>query len=399
MHPLRLATAALAWAALAPAAAGQALDLETSRHVPRTDLEIALTQRFSDFSVAVVGGELITRNDILSLLSDDRSLENDPTEGRDDLTPEERLELRSGAALEQVIDRQLKTRGGRNQGYSPEQLAAQKAAYFEGKVAELGGEVKAAAKFAGWGFTPESYQDYMGELLLANLWEGSTTGRLPGPAGRRIVDNFVRPGQMYARYGALATSRNPEHRELVGSSPARVTLSKLVLPVPSVAETRETRANAETFRENVIKGVVEFDQLINRFAAPRYRGDKSRETLDTAGLAPALARLHPGSPADVEAFTANLQVGDLSAVMPIQNGANVDGYVIYRVEEVVAERAAEPFVDLSLQERLLESMREEASEERIRRGLAFLARTTHVEPEEFKSMLVQRGARRLDQGR
>ena len=80
-------------------------------------------------------------------------------------------------------------------------------------------------------------------------------------------------------------------------------------------------------------------------------------------------------------------------------GGGLPVFVVYRLEERLAARAATPFLDLQLQRKLREAMEGEEAELRTARGLGELVRSTYVQPAEIREALLSGGRRPPSGGR
>ncbi|MEO1698213.1 MAG: hypothetical protein AAFU73_13020 [Planctomycetota bacterium] len=361
--------------------------------VPRTDVERQLYFSFTDNYVAVIGNELITQSEVLALSRTLRE-DEDPTVGRDNLSPEKALELRFSAALEKVVEQRLKASGGRNLGFEPEFVDQARRRAVESQIQRMGGAARAGAALEQSGFDARSFEEMIGERLFSQVWEDARTGRGLGPGGRRVVDPYVRPGRLYAFYRDSARSNNREARALLGEREEQIVLQRLLIAVPSPGEEAKTVQNAEALRTAVLNDVVEFDQAIAEYAAPQARGKESEfPALPRQALETQLARLH-GAPEALAAFFEGAHAGDLSPVFEGRSPQGLLDYVVvYRVARVQGATTRLPFVDPGLQQRMTEKLAEKASELQVERGLAGLARSTFVLPFDLRRELLDRGRR------
>ncbi|MEM6674966.1 MAG: hypothetical protein AAF726_19105 [Planctomycetota bacterium] len=368
---------------------------ERARFVPRTPLERALAERFGEHAIAVVGDDLITRDEVLRFIAASPDFE-DPAEGLPDLPPERVMELRVNAGLRQMIEQKLKVEGGRNQGYEPEMLAQIQKNFFEQKIAEFGGESQANRLLAEQQMTPNDFREMLGKRLLSQFWQDAVTGRSVGPTGRRFVDPYVRPGTLYSRYRTYVKSRDLRLGEIVGKSPERVVLGRLVLAAkggdPGAVE--KAKGLADAIRTNIESGVLTFDDAILQYAATNFRGPMSRIEFPARTLEAELTKLHPTF--DAGSFLGTSSNGTLSPVLRVDLPDSDPVFVLYRFEERLAPKAADSFLDLELQQRLKRSIEEEESDVRIARGLGELVRRTYVAPDSIRDALLQGGRRGPD---
>ena len=361
---------------------------------PTTPLERRLFDQFGDFHVAVVGEEIITRFDVFSWLGSRQF--DDPTADQPDLPPQQRQAMQTTAALTQLIEQRLKIQGGRSQGYEEELVESQLEGTFRRQIERLGGAQNAAARFKGMGITPQEYKELLGEGLMANLWERSITGDMPGSTGRVYVDSFIRPGRQWARYREYVESGRDEDNAIVGKArTGKITLQRLVLLVSPGGKTAdEIKAEAATLRERIAGGVLTFEEAVNTFVPPELQGDESIvRDFPTKSLSEAFQRDFTTQSEEAKAFVEEAAPGSISTVLEFNAAGPPQAYMLLKVVDRTLATEALPFTNLELQTRLREEMRKEASEVRISRGLAELVRTTHLAPERLRSDFLANGRR------
>ena len=362
-------------------------------YAPKTQREKELFFRYTDNFVAVIGDDLITQSEVLSLTRNLRP-EDDPTTGREDLSQERALQLRFNTALERTVERRLKASGGRNLGFDPDFVARVLQNQVQRQIEGLGGAAEAGEGLRQGGYDVRSYEEALSDRLFVQVWEDAHTGHGAGPSGRAIVDNYVRPGRMFAFYRDSSRSTRREARELVGQRDEQVVLRQLILVAPSAADADLTLRQADALRTGIEGGVIEFEQAVSEYAPPTARGaDSLTMPLPMDGAIASLAKLH-GAADEVEGFFKGAGPGDISPVFEVRQPSGVLDYAaIYRIERIVPATARLPFLDPGLQGTLNETIREKSAELEIERGLAGLARSTFVFPGELRGDLIQRGRR------
>ena len=365
-----------------------------SRWVPTTDLEKQLYDQFSDFHVAVVGEEIITRFDVFGWLGSPQF--EDPTVDQPDLSPQERRAYQTTAALTQLIEQRLKIQGGRSQGYEEELIASELNGTFRRQIERLGGAQNAAARFKRMGITPQEYKDLLGEGLMASLWERSITGQMPGATGRISVDSFIRPGKQWARYREYVESGRDEDNAIVGKARnGKLSIQRIVLLVnPGGKPAADVKAEVETLRSRIVDGVLTFEEAIQNFAPPDMQGDQSivRDAL-TKPLSQLFQEQYTTQIDAVKAFVEEAPAGEISPVLEYNVAGPPQAYVLLKVVGRTQATEALPFTDLGVQTRIRELMTKEASEVRVSRGLAELVQTTHLAPERLRTDFLANGRR------
>ncbi|MEM9382558.1 MAG: hypothetical protein AAGB93_21575 [Planctomycetota bacterium] len=355
--------------------------------VPRTQREQELLVRHGDHHIAVVGSELITRDEIFSVLQTRQF--DDPTVNMPDLSDEDRHRIRFSAALEQNIEARLKVQGGRNQGYEPDLVRAIRDNFFNRKIQEWGGPTQANERIARMGMTPDQFRSVVEQRLLAQFWEDSVTGRSVGATGRRFVDPYVRPGKLWSRYRTLLQARDPKIAEIIGKAPPQTVLERLLIDASQNVSVDEAKRLAEALRENIVDEVVTFEQAWNEYG--NYREQNRFLSGATDDVVGTFERIHPE--VDLEPFVRSGKIGELSPVVRIDLPDGPTVFVIYRLSERIAAKEALPFLDQGLQDRLTESIKEGDARVRVARGLGELVQTTFVAPEDIRKALLDRGRR------
>ncbi|MEM1450798.1 MAG: hypothetical protein AAF957_25320 [Planctomycetota bacterium] len=353
--------------------------------VPRTQREQALLFRHGDHHIAVVGSELITRDEILSVLQTGQY--DDPTANMPNLSAEDRQRIQFSAALEQNIEARLKVQGGRNQGYEPDLLRAIRDNFFNGKIKEWGGPTQANERIARMGMTPDQFRSVVEQRLLAQFWEDSVTGRSVGATGRRFVDPYVRPGKLWSRYRTYLQARNPQIAEIIGKTPAQTVLEGLFIDSSQNVSVDEAERLANALRENIINEVVTFEQAWNEYG--NFRGEDRFLRGATDALVDTFERVYPE--VDMARFLRSAKIGELSPVLRADLPDAPTVFIIYRLSERIAATDALPFLDIGLQQKLTDSIKEDEAKVRIDRGLSELVKTTFVAPDDIRKALLDRG--------
>ncbi|WP_145195832.1 hypothetical protein [Planctomycetes bacterium Poly30] len=367
---------------------------QEGRWKPSTELEMRLLDQYGNFHVAVVGEEIITRIDVFSWLGSPRF--EDPTVDQPDLDPAKRQALKISAALTQLIEQRLKIQGGRSQGYEEELIEAERERFFRAKLEELGGAQAAAANFERFGITPNDYKNLLGEGLMANLWENSIKGDLPGATGRIFVDSYIRPGQQWARYREYVEARDEKLNAVVGKTrQGKVSVQRIVLMVtPGGRPPEAVKGEIETLRERIQDGILTFDEAIRTFVSPELQGDESLvRDVPTTRLAELFQRDFTTQTEEVTTFVQEADAGELSPILEFNPAGTPQAYVLLKIVDRTRATEALPFKDLELQTKLRKAIAEESSEVRVARGLADLVRTTHLAPEQLRKDFLSAGRR------
>lgn len=382
-----------------PAAGTEAQAVPELAYTPKNQREFELQQVLGDFHVAVVGEEIITRSEVIAYIKQSR-LKEDPTLDRTDLDPNDALEMQFFAAMGEIIDARLKTNGGRNLGYEPELIAGATQRQLDRIIQSWGGEQEATERLKGMGWSPDRLVEYLEETMLSQYWEDAVTGNGFGASGRLIVDNYVRPGEMYARYRDYATSGQPDLMKIVGKTRGSVSVQQLLIQVSAPGKEGEALREIEAYRANIENGILDFDKVVTERAAVGYRGERSYTRNQPPDVVnKMLLQIHEGSEKELTALMKSPKAGDLSPVFTIGQGNQVQAYCIYRILDWAGPTELSPFVSLKLQAELGKTMREEHAKMRVDQALARQTRSTHVSPEPIRRALLDRGRRAPKQDR
>lgn len=347
---------------------------------------------YGDRTVAVVGDGIITERDVVAYLRDGR-LEEDPAELFPNAPEAEIGAMRFEAALAEIIDDRLMTVGGETLGFEPELIGRAVDNQVRSFIEREGGEQRAAARFQRMGINREQLRSIYEQRMLGSSWEATVTGRGPGATGRFVVDSYVRPGKRFSRYREFETSQNPEAMAKVGKSPGLITIRQLpVEPRGGAAGLDEAERTLTALRSQILDGTFSFEEVLFNVARADFRGEAGYvRDLTPAQLERLFRQVHPDQGDEIAAFLEGAQAGALSPVLPIRQNGRLVAFTIYRVESYADPRPALPFSSRELQEQLVEAIEEEREDVYVYRGLAKLARSTHVSPDRVREWLLQRG--------
>lgn len=393
-----LAVGPVSYAANGGAGSAGAAAAQEPAPQPQKDSPSRLEFALGDGVIAVVGRELIRRDDVFAALSSGVYEKRIPGLKAAAQSLDEAVRQRAAerVLIEFVFDH-LKTAGGRNQGYAPEMVAAilkRQTASFQRNV---GGVVAASQLLRDNGLDPEALRARNEALLLRRTWEDSVAGRAAGPTGRASIDRFVPPSVLYLEYQRRLGSHLAEDRASLGEHPQRYVLQQVILGIANYNGMERAREIAEELRGAVEAGELTMEDAARQFTLPRDRQNQWQiDPLSEVELA-AYSNANYESE-ELATWALAAAPGDLSAPF-IYYGAPEGGVrkpralVVYRLAEVLAPTSAEPFTSPELQRRLLEALQDEWDRARIDRGLLELLDATYVWQPALKEELL-RSARR-----
>ncbi|MEZ6016149.1 MAG: hypothetical protein R3F49_13600 [Planctomycetota bacterium] len=362
------------------------------------DQEAAMEAILGDGIVAVVGRELIRRDDVLASLASAEFRSALP--GVDALLRTGQPEDQDRAAdlvLIELIRRHLMTEGGRNQGYSPEMIAVIVKRRMNDLQESLGGAVGTSQALRGSGYDPQSFNERTESMLLRQTWESAITGRAAGPTGRANVDRFVPPGLLALEYQGRLNSRRIEDQASVGRSPQRYVLRQVILGLREYEGTDRANEIAAAIQRETRAGTITFDEAAQQFTLPRSM--LSRTNIDplTQQQVTLYSREQYGDLSLAE-WVLDAKPGDVSGPflfrLPDDRGVvRPAAIVVYQLSEVMAPTGGTPFVDPELQAKLRERIQEVWDEGRTERGLYEQLRATYVWPPRLKEQILRRAKR------
>lgn len=366
---------------------------------PSLDSTGALQFALGDGVVAVVGRELIRRDDVLSASQNRTFLARVPglTDDVQSRDPNVRNRGYTTVLFELVVD-QLKTVGGRNQGYAPELIQAILDRRVEDLQRRFGGAVGASDALRGGGFDPQSYARYNESNLLRRTWEDSTVGRAPGPDGRLTRDRFVPPGIMQLEYETRLRSARSEERATLGERPQRWVLQQVVLGIGAYKGPEAAREVADVIQSEVGAGKITMESAARQFTRPAERADQWQIEPLTEEQLQAYSRANYGDGA-LAAWAVGAADGAVSEPFvfsaPDANGKLLArALVVYRVAEIMPATGRLDFEDAGLQQQLRAEVQKAWDRTRTDRGLLDLLEATYVWQPELREALLKRAGRR-----
>jgi len=355
--------------------------------------------------VAVVGRQLIRRNDVLAAFESgayEREIVGLAEKRRSTDANARRQGLEQ--VLVEILRDHLKAEGGRNQGYAPEMIEAILAQRMSDLQRNVGGAVAAAEMLRKGGYDPESYNTRNEALLLRQTWQRSVTGLAPGPTGRASVDRYVAPGLLELEYRNRLESRSAEDRASVGQQPKRYVLEQVILGLHEYRQLDRTRDTLEFAKEvgerikaEVLAGTLTMESAARQFTQPQNRiAEWQVDPLSEAQIQ-ALARARYEGTAMAE-WVLGASPGDVSEPFllkyPDDKGVlKPAALVVFRLAEVLPATDPTPLGDTSVQERLRTEIQGGWDDARTERALFDLLEATYVLPLDLRANLL-RGARR-----
>jgi len=347
--------------------------------------------------VAVVGRELIRRNDVVAAFESedyDKQIEGLAVARRStDPKVRERGHL---LVLVEMLRDHLKAEGGRNQGYAQEMIDAILAQRMTELQRKVGGAVAASETLRQYGFDPASYNTRNEALLLRQTWQRSVTGLAPGPTGRASVDRFVAPGLMQLEYRNRLESPDAEVRSTLGEEPQRYVLEQVILGLIDYRGPEPARAVAEGIQAEVRAGKLTMEAAARQFTLPQNRITEWQIDPLSEAQVQALSRgRYDGT--QLAEWVLSASPGDVSEpfmLKLVDNGVlKPAALVVFRLAEVLASRGAAPFGETAVQARLGTEIQKAWDDARTERTLVDLLEATYVLPLDLRSNLL-RGARR-----
>jgi hypothetical protein len=302
--------------------------------------------------VLIVNDECLTDADVLREIWQRREL----------IEPEEQER-----AINEIIGGQvnglLKSQGGRDLGFDPAFVQRYVREDLERQEERAGSAGLLGDQLSRWGLDSGEFHESREAGIHAHLWEGSVTGRLPGPGGRQHVDRYVRPGRLHFEH-----ARNQDL-----GLPVTVVLQELVVDAQRVGDLRDAERQAVDLRERILLGEDFGEVAVEAEAAPE----------DTRGMLPPLPQERLLSVEGVAPFLESAAPGDLSEVMPVRDPQSgvLRGY---RLLKLISRDRPEPpsFLDGDFQRHLTERIQEERDLAREDEALAKLRDAAYVWPPE-----------------
>ena len=307
----------------------------------------------------IVNEELVTQRDILR-----GAVRRAREQGRTSLTARQQEQM----ASEELNDRaksMLEIQGGKDLGFDVEQVDRMVNRYMDMQTERAGGVTRLAEGLKREDKDSFARREDILAYVNTKLWTESVTGESPGPGGRVMRDNYVRPGRALFEY-RKALKLQPKTRAV------ETTQLILTLGEPPFAPGAEERLQRrlEELRTRIENG-EDMGELADQFGATK-KGQRGRAPFLTIST---VRKTNP----EIGAYLETAKVGELSPVLPYRQEGRVFGYAVLRVEEFKLDKV-ENFDEPQGQLRCLAGLKVGLEENRINSGLNDLMAAAFVWP-------------------
>lgn len=269
--------------------------------------------------------------------------------------------------LGENVKKRLRVQAGANLGVDEKLIDARVAESLEQMKRRENGSVGLSKFLASRDVAGPDVRRILRDDIYEQIYRDGVTGDAPGPLGRVIADQYVRPGSLLLLY-QQAIDRPAEMDALEGAV-GRVRFQQIVFDVEAAGGPEAARGLAQALLGRIAAGE-------DVAALAREHGGGSGDGVTDVEEA-RLRDLFP----DIAAFTDSAEPGQVSE--PIETSSR--GKTTLRIVRFVDRQAARvpDFSEAKVQETLRERAKQRLEQYRLESGYGALLRSSYVWPPEL----------------
>ncbi len=385
--PVRLLICSLAFLGLGSSLPAQSLPESPSlpQALTQHDLQV-LSQRFLDSVVVVAGDQIITRTDLFRHMQGttwrERFLEAEKA-------PKEQARLENEATAD-LVKAFLEVRAGQDRGFDPEIVEVLVEGRFDESQKQYGGYQAFYRELKRGNSSPERYRESIRRTLYRGAWRGAITGRQKGVTGRRELNRYVRPGELWGTYRSFLKSPRLAEIELTGFREAQFEILELALGFRALGGRKAALERAQSLRADIAKGVVTFEELIAYWAKSDEQAREKSKAVFSLSRAAAISQSAFGGSGLLD-FLTDSEVGQMSP--PLESKEAVHLFLLTRIEPEVPSK---PFADLEVQAAIRKHLTEKQSKIRLGRAHMRLIQESQLHPQELAEYMIYLAQESMD---
>jgi hypothetical protein len=349
-----------------------------------TDQEIrSLNERFSDWVVVVAGDQIITRTDLAQHLGGgewrqryQEALQLPVEQAQQEVT---RIE---NEATSDLVENFLEVRAGQDRGFDPEVVERLVERRFKREQEASGGYQAFYRRLKAGNSSPEDFKDSFRRTLYRYSWQGAITGKQIGTTGRKELNRYVRPGEIWGTYRSYLKSPRLNEIELTGFREAQYEILELALGFQALGGRDAAMERATALRNDLASGVVTFEELIAHWAKTDERAREKSTATFSLGRATQISQSEFGGSVLVDFLTSG-NVGEISQPMEATGAVH-----IFQLTRVEPEQPSKPFATLEVQEAIREHMEDKQTRVLLGRAHIELIRESQLDPPELARFMV-----------
>lgn len=390
--PVRLLIGSLVFLGLGSSLHAQSLPQGPSLPQVLTERDLQyLNQQFLDSVVVIAGDQVITRTDLVHHWRSAkwRKRFEEAEKAPKELIRQELARVETEAKAD-LVEAFLEVRAGQDRGFDPELVEVLVERRFDESQKRVGGYQAFYRELKREQSSPERFRESIRRSLYRGAWRGAITGRQLGVTGRKELNRYVRPGEIWGTYRSFLKSPRLDEIELTGFREAKFEILELALGFRALGGREAALERAQTLRADISKGVVTFEELIAYWAkSDKQAHEKSKATFPLSRAAAISKSVFGGT--SLLDFLTDSEVGQMS--QPLESKEAVHLFLLTRIDPEVASK---PFADLEVQAAIRKHLTEKQSKIRLGRGHMRLIQESQLQPQELAKYMLYLAQETMD---
>ena len=353
---------------------------------------LRLNQQFLDSVVVVAGDQIITRTDLVQYLGGKtwQKRYRDATK----LPPAEKdraqTKLENDATAE-LVKLFLEVRAGQDRGFDPEVVASLVDRRFARQQELVGGYQALHRQLKAGGSSAEQFKESFRRSLYRHAWQGAITGKQIGTTGRKELNRYVRPGEIWGTYRTFLKSPRLHEVEMTGFREAQYEILELALGFKALGGREAALERANALQEQMTTGVVTFEELITYWSKTDEKLREKSTATFSLGQAARVSQSEFGGDALVQ-FLTQSEIGEIS--QPLESQVGVHLFLLTKVEPEVPSK---PFADLEVQAAIRKHLADKQDRIRLGRAHVRLIKESQLHPVELAQYMLFQTQESMDQ--
>ncbi|MCP5022543.1 MAG: hypothetical protein GY930_12320 [bacterium] len=382
--PVRLLISSLVFLCLGSSLIAQSLPENPSLPPALTELDLEhLAERFLDRVVVIAGDQVITHTDVYRHLQSKKWKERSREAEK---APKDRIQQERNRviydATADLVEAFLEVRAGQDRGFDPELVEVLVERRFNESQKRYGGYQAFYRELKLGNSSPEVYRESIRRSLYRHAWQGAITGRQLGVTGRKELNGYVRPGQLWGAYRSFLKSPRLAEVELTGFREAQFETLEIAISFESQGGRENTLRRIEETYAKLLDGTADFVEFFDYLS----KNDAQMRTQSThswaLGKAANVSQTEFGGTTFLDFLTQG-KVGDISP--PLESKEAVHLFLLTKIEPEVPSK---PFANLEVQAAIRKHLTEKQRKIRLGRARMRLIQESQLQPQDLAKHMI-----------
>lgn len=376
--PMRIFLSGLATLVMAGTAAAQALP----REVTPEELN-SLNQIYLDSVVVVAGDQVVTRADLVTHLRSPKWREeyNKTFEMPQDQRSQAQNKIENDATAE-LVQNFLEVRAGQDRGFDPEVVEGLVSRRFAKRQESAGGYQELHRQLARQNSSPKQFKETFRRALYRHAWQGAITGKQIGTTGRKELNRYVRPGEIWGSYQSFLKSPRLNEVEMTGFREAKFETLEIAISFKSQGGRENTLKRVGDIHTDISKGDVDFEEVFSYFSRNNEEIRAQSTSRWSLGHADRVSHSEFGG----SEFTDFLVKGQVGAVSkPLESK---DAVHIFLLTDVEPEVPSKSFTRVEVQSAIRNHLIDKQARVRLGRAHVRLIQESQLQPPELAKYML-----------